>query len=418
MANRIVFAVWGSLGDLHPYLAIAHELQTRGHRCTIATHYLARPRVEAAGLEFAPMGPHLDPDPEAMKKAMHLRRGPRFLLRDLVLPYAALAFEETMSAIVGADLLVTHPIAYGAQVAAEKSGIRWASTTLAPMGFMSVHEPSLRRQSPPLARLTTLGPLLDRALLRYGRWATAGWTRPVQQLRTQLGLPPAPSPIFQGQFSPTLTLALFSPIFGRPQADWPPNTAITGFPFYSEPATPDPELQQFLQDGDAPVVFTLGSSASAAPGEFFRQSLQAIRHLGCRAVLIIGELAPAAPPGPLPPNVAVFRYARYAQLFPRAAVNVHQGGIGTLAEALRSGRAMLVVPFAYDQPDNAARAAELGVARSLPIGRYRAKRAARELQLLLEDPSYAQNPARVGEQIRSEDGANAACTQLERLLQA
>jgi rhamnosyltransferase subunit B len=119
------------------------------------------------------MGPHLDPKPDEMKKAMDLRRGPRYLLRNLVFPYTALAFDEAMAAIASTDLLVTHPIAYGAQLAAEKSGIRWASTTLAPMGFMSAYEPSLRRQSPILARLTTLGPLLDRALLRLGRWSTA-----------------------------------------------------------------------------------------------------------------------------------------------------------------------------------------------------------------------------------------------------
>ena len=55
MTKRIVFAVWGSLGDLYPYLAIARELQSRGHHCVILTHHLLRPRVEAAGLEFAPM---------------------------------------------------------------------------------------------------------------------------------------------------------------------------------------------------------------------------------------------------------------------------------------------------------------------------------------------------------------------------
>src|SRR5271167_92212 len=416
MAKRIVFAVWGSLGDLHPYLAIARELQARGHHCIIATHYTARPRVEASGLAFAPMGPHIDPDPEEIKKAMQLRRGPRYLLRDLVFPYTPLSFEETMRAIVGADLLITHPIAYGAQLAAEKSGILRASTTLAPMGFMSAYEPSLRRQSPVFARLTTVGPMLDRALLRYGRWATASWIRPVRQLRAELGLPRGASPIFEGQFSPALTLALFSPVFGQPQADWPPNTFITGFPFYREPASLDAELRKFVEDGEPPVVFTLGSSASVAPGPFFDESLRAISSLGCRTVLIVGEFAPNAMPKALPPNVAVFPYAPYSELFPHAAVNVHQGGIGTTAEALRAGRPMLVVPFAFDQPDNAARAEELGVARGVPIKSYTAQRAARELERLLHDPSYAKNAAALGERIRTENGVGATCRELEALL--
>jgi rhamnosyltransferase subunit B len=416
MAKRIVFAAWGSLGDLYPYLAIARGMQSLGHQCVIATHNLARVRVEAAGLEFAPMGPHLDPDPEVMEKAMQLRSGPRYLLRELVFPYTRLAFDETMAAIKHADLLVTHPITYGAQIAAEKSGVRWASTTLAPMGFMSAHDSTLHRQSPLLARLNTLGPLLDRALLHYARWATAGWFRPVRELRVQLGLPTRESPIFEGQFSPTLTLALFSPVLGRPQLDWPPNTVIAGFPFYRESATLQPELRNFLGAGPPPLVFTLGSSASAAPGAFFEQSLRAIRSLGCRAVLIVGEFAPNMLPHPLPPDVAVFPYAPYSELFPRAAVNVHQGGIGTTAEALRAGRPMLVVPFAFDQPDNAARVVDVGVARSLRIKRYNALTAAHELNKLLHDDSYVRNAVVVGRRISMEDGVGVACCELAALL--
>ena len=416
MSKRIVFAIWGSLGDLHPYLAIARELKARGHQCVIATHNLHRPRVEAAGLEFAPMGPHLEADPNLMKKAMHLRNGPRFLIRDLVVPYTRPAYEETMSAIAGADLLVTHPITFGAQIAAEKSEIRWASTALAPMGFLSEHEPALRRQFPALARMTTLGPMLDRALLRYGRRVTGGWMRPVQQLRAQLGLPPGANPLFEGQFSPSLTLALFSPLFGKPQPDWPPKTVVTGFPFYDEPNAMSAELRAFLEAGDPPVVFTLGSSASAAPRSFFEQSLKAIARLQCRAALIVGEFAPNSFGHALTAGVAAFPYAPYAALFPRAAVSVHQGGIGTTAEALRSGRPMLVVPFAFDQPDNAGRAVELGVARSVLIQRYNAVRAERELERLLHDPAFAQKAAAVGEKIRAEDGVGAACRELEKLL--
>ena len=121
---------------------------------------------------------------------------------------------------------------------------------------------------------------------------------------------------FEGRFSPSLTMALFSPLFGQPQLDWPPNSVITGFPFYREPAALDAELLRFLDDGEPPIVFTLGSSASVAPGEFFGESLQAIRRLSCRAVLIVGEFAPKALPQPLPPNVAVFSYAPIRSCFP------------------------------------------------------------------------------------------------------
>jgi rhamnosyltransferase subunit B len=416
MAKRIIFAVWGSLGDLHPYLAIARELQARGHQCVIATTHFHRERVKAAQLEFVSLGPHLDADPVLMKNSMHLRRGPRVLLRDVVIPYTRQSFAETMAAIQGADLLVTHPITYGAHLAAQKSGIRWASTALAPMGMFSVYEGSARTQSPELAKLEWVGPWLDRALMKVARFNTSRWTMPIAKLRNELGISSDANAIFEGQFSPLLTLALFSPLFGRPQPDWPPNTVITGFPFYDEPAEMDAGLRNFLTNGEPPVVFTLGSAASMAPRAFFEESLKAVATLKCRAILIVGLYGPNQFRDGLPSGVAAFPYAPYEQLFPRAAVTVHHGGIGTTAQELRSGRPALVVPFAFDQPDNAARAKKLGVGRSLSIHQYDAATAARELEPLLRDPAYAKAAGSVGEITRAEDGARRASDELERLL--
>ena len=47
---RIVFATFGSLGDLHPYVAIARELVRRGHRPVVATFDAFREAVEASGV--------------------------------------------------------------------------------------------------------------------------------------------------------------------------------------------------------------------------------------------------------------------------------------------------------------------------------------------------------------------------------
>jgi UDP:flavonoid glycosyltransferase YjiC (YdhE family) len=312
-------------------------------------------------------------------------------------------------------LLVTHPITYGAHLAAQKTGIPWASTALAPTGMFSAHEPSVRMQSPVLSKWNT-GPWLDRLLLKIARKTTDKWATPIIRFRRELGLESTSNPIFEGQFSPQLTLAIFSPLFGQPQPDWPPNTVITGFPFYDGAATMDEGLRNFLSDGEPPVVFTLGSAASSVPRAFFDESLKAIARLQCRAVLIVGMFAPNQFSSGLPPNVVACAYAPYGELFSRAAVNVHHGGIGTTAQALRSGRPMMVVPFAFDQPDNAGRARRLGVARSLFIHQYNAARAVRELNPLLNDPSYRERAAAVGDRIRSEDGVGNACDALEKLL--
>jgi UDP:flavonoid glycosyltransferase YjiC (YdhE family) len=76
---------------------------------------------------------------------------------------------------------------------------------------------------------------------------------------------------------------------------------------------------------------------------------------------------------------------------------------------------MLVVPFAHDQPDNAARAERLGVARVIYPEQYSAKRVRLALQALLSDPDVRENAAAVSERVRAEDGAWSAATAISQL---
>jgi UDP:flavonoid glycosyltransferase YjiC (YdhE family) len=108
--------------------------------------------------------------------------------------------------------------------------------------------------------------------------------------------------------------------------------------------------------------------------------------------------------------------APHQSLFPRAAAVVHQGGAGTLAQTLRAGRPMLVVPHAHDQPDNAARVVKLGVARTLLPRSYRGGRVARELERLLNDTAVAARASEVAEIVRTEGGAGAAAAAIDRVL--
>ncbi|MBP7589514.1 MAG: glycosyltransferase, partial [Thermoanaerobaculia bacterium] len=95
---------------------------------------------------------------------------------------------------------------------------------------------------------------------------------------------------------------------------------------------------------------------------------------------------------------------------------VHQGGVGTSAEALRSGRPMLVVPHCHDQPDNAHRLERLGVARAIPAERYTVRRATRTIAALLADSAAAERARILGAQIAAETGVATACDALEGLL--
>jgi UDP:flavonoid glycosyltransferase YjiC (YdhE family) len=414
MAMRILLTTTGSLGDLHPFIAIGLELRARGHAVTLATSNFYKTKVEQTGLAFAPMGPHLGLEAsEMLDRVMDLKNGPEYLIRRILYPSVPAAYAEVMEAIRAADLIVTHPITFASQIAAEKTGIPWVSTVTAPLSFFSRFDPSVIASHPFAIKLRALGPSVYGIVPKLGRVLTKTWLAPITRFRASVGLPPGQDPVFDGQHSPQRVLAMFSGLMAEPQPDWPPQTLLTGFSFYDQVEHGqglDPDLERFLDAGPPPVVFTLGSSAVHRAGNFYQESLAAVRRLGCRAVLLVGQNTIREP---LPPGTVAFPYAPFSKIFPRAAVVVHQGGIGTCAQALAAGRPMLVVPFAFDQPDNAARLQRLGVARSIPRKHYTASRVSVALKALLSVPSYAASAAAAARRIVSENGVRAACDAIE-----
>ena len=134
-----------------------------------------------------------------------------------------------------------------------------------------------------------------------------------------------------------------------------------------------------------------------------------------RAVLLIGADARNRPKRPLPESICVAEYAPYSALFKRAAMVVHQGGVGTVAQCLRAGKPMLIMPYSHDQPDNARRMRRAGVARVIERESYTAERVAPILQDMLVDPELATRAAEMGQLLKQEDGTGSACDALEEL---
>ena len=418
--KRIVLATFGSLGDLHPFLALARGLKSRGHEPVVATSDVHRGRVERLGLSFHAVRPEvaeMENDPEFFRRAMDLYGGPAFVIRDVLMPHVRAGFEDLSEAVAGADLLVSHTIVYAAPVVAEATGVPWLSVAIAPILFMSKYDPPVLSPAVWLKHLRPLGPRFWGPLLGLGKWTARSWSVEVRRLRRELGLPTTADPVFEGSFSPAGVLCVFSKAFGEPQPDWPPNAVVTGFAFFDTPEGEGQglgaDLRRFLDAGTPPIIFTLGSSAVKTAGSFYEESLAAAAALGRRALLLIGEDPRNRPTEPLPDWAFAVDYAPHSQVFPRGAALVHQGGVGTTGQALRSGVPMLVVPWSHDQPDNADRIVRLGVGRTLSRARYTARTAAHALGRLLGDPSYAARASEVGRLVRSEDGVATACDVIE-----
>ena len=142
--RRILLTTFGSLGDLHPYLALARGLQARGAFPVIGTSAFYRDMVESRGLTFVPIRPDI-PEPEEMKRVavdlMDARKGTATVVREMTMPWVRESYEDTLAAAGDADLLISHLLTFATPLVGETLRIPWISVVLQPMLFFSETDP-------------------------------------------------------------------------------------------------------------------------------------------------------------------------------------------------------------------------------------------------------------------------------------
>jgi UDP:flavonoid glycosyltransferase YjiC (YdhE family) len=419
---RIILSNIGTLGDSNPLIAIALELKRRGHVPVMVLPQVYESRIRPLGLEFHPIRPDIDPTNTILAEMVYdIKNGTEHGLRDFLFPVLRQTYNDLTDAATKperADLLLLGELNYAGPLVAEVTGIPWASYVLAPLSFFSAFDPPVLPPYPRLARADKAVPGFGRVIKRVARFVSRKWAEPIYELRRELGLPKGSNPLFDAKHSPNLVLALFSRVLGVEQKDWPKNTLITGFCYFDADFGVQelpPHLEKFLNEGSPPVVFTLGSAAVLAAGDFYEVSAKAAIRLGIRAVLLIGTDPRNQLKTALPESICVAEYAPYSKLFSRAAMVVHQGGVGTTAQCLRAGKPMLIMPYSHDQPDNARRMKRLKIARVIQRASYKPWRVARQLKKMLAQPLLTQRAENVARLLSNEDGVRTACDALEAL---
>jgi len=102
--------------------------------------------------------------------------------------------------------------------------------------------------------------------------------------------------------------------------------------------------------------------------------------------------------GPQSPNVHIERYVPQTLLFPYCDVVVTHGGSGTVLTTLDHGPPMVIVPVSADQPDNACRCEQLGVARVIAPDDRSPEAFRNAVRDVLGEPTYR----RTAERLRDE----------------
>lgn len=403
----------GTRGDVQPFVALGARLQRHGHRATIVTHEDYRALVEGAGLAlrsaFDPMRELLQtPDGqrwvESSDNVLEYGKALKALFGHRVDPWA----RHALAALADADVVVSHPFAGGAMLAAHKRDV--------PLVVLSPY-PSLgsrRIAMAPSGEWPIVGPWINRMGWRLFErivWKTFG--APIHALREEFGLPKLAGNIWDDlRERRTPYLHCYSEsLLPRPD-DWPAFAEVTGWCTLDAPSkwSPPSELKQFLDCGEA-VYIGFGSMTGMDQSVLARITLGAIRRAGLRAVIGggWGSLSSIETGN----DVLYVDDVPHDWLFPRMRAVIHHGGAGTVAAGLRAGKPTLVVPFFGDQPLWGRRVHQLGIGPP-PLFKRRLteERLAQAMTALCSDTSFAERAAALGDQLRREDGTERTAARL------
>jgi UDP:flavonoid glycosyltransferase YjiC (YdhE family) len=299
--------------------------------------------------------------------------------------------EEVPRAAAGADYIFAAGVQAGGAAAAEIHQIPYRYIAYCPVMFPSCdYAPALL---PAHSR--------SRMLNRLAWWLlhpvfTGAIRFKLNRQRTPLGLPKLRD-AYTHILSNRPILASDREL-GRPGDDCPIEVQqIRGL--HPIDTSPLPEkLQAFLDSGAAPVYIGFGSMTDPAPAETTRAVLDAVAHVGCRAVISEGWAGLGE--GPLPDDVFVTGPVPHGSLFPRCALIVHHGGAGTTSSAARAGVPQLIVPHLIDQFYWTGQVHLLGVGPpALRRNKLRADRLADRIEATLGNEWMAERARELAERI-------------------
>ncbi len=293
---------------------------------------------------------------------------------------------EAVEQLGGVDLMISPLTAFGARMAREKHGIPLITVHLQPLVFLSVYDTPVAHWS--LEWLGSLPLALKRLLFSLPHPVDFLALSRLREICSEHGVIPPLSIWREWWHSPEGVLVLFPEWFAMPQPDWPENLLLWDFPMedLGREMPMGPEVSQFLEAGEKPVVFTPGS-ANLQAERFFETATQLVKRLGIRAVFV--TRTELTLPAEMSGRILLVDFVPFSTLLKHASAFVHHGGVGTMAQGFRAGLPQLVMAMSHDQPDNANRLEKLGAGIALTPWTFRPNRVEKELGKLLRDPAYA-----------------------------
>jgi UDP:flavonoid glycosyltransferase YjiC (YdhE family) len=388
---RFLFTFAGGTGHFRPTLPFARQLVGRGHQVAYACQEAMLPEVAA---EVAPDGmavlasggptlrapderrPLVTIDRAAQRQSFHYGFAGRTARRRAARLVEVIRDWQP-------DLVVRDEGDFGAAVAAETCGLPHAAVIVLAAGMMTD------------AHLS--GPPLD-------------------ALRVEHGLTADPDGLMPHRY---LTLVPAPPSFRHP-ADPLPATAHHVRPAVVDGrgAATSETLTGSRSDGRTvrPTVYvTLGTIFNQESGDLFTRILAGLSALPVDVIVTVGPALDPSELGRQPPHIRVERFLPLGPVLASCAAVVSHAGSGTLLGALAFGLPSVLFPLGADQPYNADRAVDIGVARALDAVTAHPGDVAAAVGEILDDPGYREAAEQIRNEILALPGADHAADLLEQL---
>jgi UDP:flavonoid glycosyltransferase YjiC (YdhE family) len=383
---RVLFTTQVGEGHWRPLAPFALALRDAGHTVAFATTPFGCGVLAAHGFACFPAGDDewLRPSRAPAREPTPARppaQAPEVWSEVFVAVRAARALPDLLGLVAAwrPDLVVRELTEFAGCVAAERLGVPHATV-----------------------QVGAFRPDLDAAI-----------AAPLARLRAAAGLPPDP---VTAMLYPHLLLTTVPPSFQDPARPLPPSArAVRLAAFDLAPDTDSPGAALAARVPGLPtVVATLGTAYNRTPG-LFAAILAGLRD---EPVNLIAALGPGLDParfGPQPAHVHLARYVPLHDLLPHADLVVAHGGFGTTLAALDHGLPLVLLPVAADMPDNARRCAALGAGRIVGPDARTPEAIRDAVRVVLGDPTYRENAARLQVEMHGLPGMGHAVTLLERV---
>src|SRR5215467_1536834 len=389
---RVLFTTLPGAGAFHPLVPLAQSLQESGHEVAFATSQSYCSTVQNAGFHCSPAGYdwHLG-NREALYaqvKGLQVdRKAPFSPLADIFAAFLPQLMVPDLLALAQSwqpDVVVRDPMEFAGCIAAEVLGIPH----------------------------TACGPL-------FSFWDGA-WHGPPGEvgkpnlcaLRRNYGLPSDPELTMLYRF---LYLAFLTPTFPNPTVTRPATVHFLRPICFNQSDSYASPIWLARLPPRSTVHACLGTVFHRTPG-VFAAIIAGLREEDINLVVAVGRDQDPAAFGPQPANVYIERYIPHSLLLPHCEAMVTHAGFSSVMAGLEQGLPMVAVPLAGDQPSNAQRCCELGVARVIGPDQRTPEAFRAAVRDVLHNPGYRENAARLRQEIQLLPGPEKAVQLLEKLV--